>query len=130
MIPTFDTNTCLPSTPNLWTVEVEKQKENKLNETNTDPNEVNQHIPTLAELMTRQNYDNVTFSVVPSDERDLDEITDDIIDKFTWNRKQKAVFKRAIISNVKIKRNEETTQIIICTGGPGDSNNQSDCSIS
>ena len=88
--PTFDTSTRLPSTPNLWTAEVEKQKENKMNQMNTDQNEIVQHIPTPGELMSRQNYESdVTFTVEPSDERNLDQIADDIIDEFTLNRKQK-----------------------------------------
>ena len=40
---------------------------------------VEQHIPTVGQLMRTGNNQDVTFTVEPSDEKDLDEIAEDII---------------------------------------------------
>ena len=88
--------------------------------------EVEQHIPTLGQLMTTGNNKDVSMSVEPSEEKDLDEIADDIITEFSLNKKQKFasnVMKREgkeFISNV-IKREgkEETQKITGFIGGPG-----------
>ena len=121
--PTFDNNRCLPSTPKTWENEIKKQKEDKMNDLNSAPNEIDQHIPTPAELMSTLNDNsNVTLSVEPietTDERDLDQIADDIAEQFTLNKKQKVSFENGIKNVIKRERNEETTQIIMYTAGPG-----------
>ena len=69
--------------------------------------------------MRTGNNQDVTFSVEPSDEKDLDEIADDIIEEYSLNKKQKVSFRLGISNVIKRERNEETRQIIAYIGGPG-----------
>jgi hypothetical protein len=118
MQPVFNTETPLPPA-RVWKNDIKKQKADKRNNEDSVENEVEQNIPTLAQLMTTGNNQDVLLSVEPSDEKDLDEIADDIIMEFSLNKKQKFAFK-LLISNVIIReRNEETQQILSYIGGPG-----------
>ena len=105
----------------IWQNEMKKQNEDILNNVETDECEIEQHIPTPDELMSRQNDDlDVGFSVESSDDYDLDLIAGVIADvQFKLNKKQKVAFNKAISNVIKRERKEETEQIIMYVGGAG-----------
>ena len=81
-------NTEIPLPPRkVWKNNIEKQNADKRNNNDTIEDEVEQHIPTVEQLMRTRNNQDVTFSVEPSDEKDLDEIADDIIMEYSLNKK-------------------------------------------
>ena len=117
MQPVFNDNPLPP--PRVWKKDIEKQNIERRNNDDTSDDEVEQHIPTPEQLMRTRDNQDVTFSVEPSDEKDLDQIADDIITEYSLNKKQKFAFKLAISNVIKRERNEETRQIIAYVGGPG-----------
>ena len=118
MLPAFISDNQLPPA-RVWKNEIKKQNADKRNNEDTIEDQVEQRIPSVGQLMTTFNDQDVAFTVQPSDEKDLDEIADDIITEYSLNRKQKFAFKLAIRNVIKRERKEETRQIIAYIGGPG-----------
>ena len=118
MRPVFDSDNPLPPAK-VWKKAIMKQNMDKRNNEDTVEDTLEQHIPTVGQVMTARNEPEVTFTVQPSDEKDLDGIANDIIIEYSLNKKQKYAFKLAISNVIKRERKEETQQIIAYIGGPG-----------
>ena len=118
MLPVYNTENPLPPSK-VWKDSILKQNLERRNNKDTTEEEDEQHIPTAEQLLRTRNNQDVTFSVEPSDEKDLDEIADDIIIEYSLNKKQEFAFKLAISNVIKRERNEETRQILAYIGGPG-----------
>ena len=105
---------------NLIENEIKKQNEDKVN-CNDDENELEseQAIPSATMNTPDTNDNEVSFTAEPCDDKDLDEIANDISELYSLNKKQKVAFDLAISNVIKRERGETTKQIIGYIGGPG-----------
>ena len=105
---------------NLMENDIKKQNEDKVN-CNDDENELEseQAIPSATMNTPDTNDNEVSFTAEPCDDKDLDEIANDISEQYSLNKKQKVAFDLAINNVIKRERGETTKQIIGYIGGPG-----------
>ena len=106
-----------------WKLEIKRQNEAKLN--NEEENEIETvQLPIPSESVPAENDNNVGFLVETCDDKNLDDIAEDIAEKFSLNKKQKVAFKLSIENVIKRERNEPTEQLlayVVGCGGTGKS---------
>ena len=105
---------------NLMENDIKKQNEDKVNG-NDDENDLEseQAIPSATMNTPDTNDNDVTLSTETCEDKDLEEIADDISEKYSLNKKQKVAFDLAIHNVIKRERGETTKQVIGYIGGPG-----------
>ena len=117
MDPVFESGHSLPRI-DQWKRDIKKQNKDILD--NIDPTEDDDEDllfnPTQA---TVEDDNEVGLSINACDDIDLDDISENIIQRYSLNRKQKYAFEKAIKNVIKRQRNEDTEQFIGYIGGPG-----------
>jgi hypothetical protein len=89
-----------------------RQNEDKVNCDNENVLEIDEVIPPATMTVPNTHDNNVTFSTELCNDKDLEEIADDISEQFSLNKKQKVAFNLAISNVIKRERGETTKQII------------------